>query len=72
MAQDVFVLPETGSGPDPEQGLGQEPEQDRAGRRSRRNLWALLVSLTLLAALVGGAILLVAPWASAAGGCGGG
>jgi hypothetical protein len=68
MAQDAFVLPGAGSVPDPK----QDPEQDRAGQQSRRNLWALLVSLTLLAALIGGAIVLVAPWASAAGGCGGG
>ena len=64
MAQDVwqFGLPEGGS----------EPDQDQARQQSRRTLWAVLVSLTLLAALIGGAILLLAPWASAAGGCGGG
>ncbi len=66
MAQDVwqFGVPEDGPAP--------RPDQDGERGPARRTALALIVSLTLLAALIGGLVLYIAPWANAAGGCGGG
>ena len=78
MAQDVRDVRRYGTA---EYAAGPERQPDGSGgsdgsggerQRGRRNAPALLVSLSLLAALVVGVVLYVAPWASAAGGCGGG